>query len=118
MATVAATGAPHLVPVTFAVLEGDTVVTAVDHKPKRTIALQRLANIAANPAVCLLVDEYSDDWSRLWWVRADGVAQVVESPGEVALKALAARYPQYREQPPQGPMIVISVKRFTGWSWA
>ena len=49
--------------------------SAVDHKPKRSRALQRLENIAANPAVSLLVDDYAEDWSKLWWVRADGTAQ-------------------------------------------
>ena len=71
LATADATGQPHLVPVTFAVA-GDMVYTAVDAKPKRTTALRRLANVAANPRVSLLVDHYDDDWSRLWWVRADG----------------------------------------------
>lgn len=116
MATVTATGAPHLVPITFALLDGDVVVSAVDHKPKRTTALRRLANIAANPAVSLLVDHYDDDWSRLWWVRADGLASVREHVDRASLEALAARYPQYREHPPGGPLIAIEIVRFAGWS--
>ena len=58
-------------PVTFAVL-GDIIVIAIDHKPKRSMNLKRLRNIADNPRVSLLVDRYDDDWSQLWWVRADG----------------------------------------------
>ncbi len=77
-----------------------TLVTAVDHKPKRTTALRRLANIAANPQVSVLVDHYEDDWDRLWWARADGRARVVPAGQDLelratALDALAGRYRQY-----------------------
>ena len=117
LASADADGVPHVVPVTFAV-EGDRIWTAVDHKPKRTRALKRLANIEANPRVALLADEYrDDDWSALWWVRADGSAFVVESPA-TAVEALAARYEQYRERPPEGPAIAIDVERWSGWSAA
>ena len=67
LATVGPDGCPHLVPVVFAV-DGDVVYTAVDGKPKVSLRLRRLANIAARPQVSLLVDHYDDDWSRLWWV--------------------------------------------------
>jgi PPOX class probable F420-dependent enzyme len=117
LATVRADGSPHLVPISFA-LEGDTLYTAVDHKPKRSRELQRLANIAANPAVCLLVDHYDEDWSQLWWARADGLARIAE-PGELAhtraLALLSARYAQYRHAPALGRAVVIEVSRFTGW---
>src|SRR5579884_3748103 len=73
LATVGSAGRPHLVPITFALLDSHTLVTAVDHKPKRTRALVRLANIEANPRVSALVDHYEADWERLWWVRADGL---------------------------------------------
>jgi PPOX class probable F420-dependent enzyme len=121
LATIAPDGAPQLVPVTFALLGQDTIVSAVDHKPKRTQALARLRNIRANDRVCLLADRYSDDWSELWWVRADGTACVRE-PGQAprqraaALAALAARYPSYRDRPPAGALIVIAVHRWSGWS--
>jgi PPOX class probable F420-dependent enzyme len=119
LATAGGDGRPHLVPVTFAV-EGDTVYTAVDDaKPKATMRLRRLANIAANPAVALLADHYEDDWAALWWVRADGTARVVE-PGEPeAVRArdlLAARYAPYRDAPPPGPVIAVAVERWSGWS--
>jgi PPOX class probable F420-dependent enzyme len=117
LASCDAEGQPHLVPITFAV-EGDTILTAVDHKPKRTTHLRRLANIAANPRVSVLADRYEDDWSRLWWARADGTARVLE-PGAPAhaeaVAGLAARYEQYRERPPEGPAIEISVSRWSGW---
>jgi PPOX class probable F420-dependent enzyme len=118
LATVGADGTPHLVPICFAVA-GDRIVTAVDHKPKRTAQLRRLANIAANPSVSLLADHYeADDWSALWWVRADGTARVLApgSPGTAAVvAALVERYPQYVAQPPAGPVIEIAVTRWSGW---
>ncbi len=119
LATVGEDGRPHLVVLCFAV-EHDTVFTAVDAKPKRTTRLRRLANIAANPAVALLVDHYDDaDWARLWWARADGDARVLgDDDGRAALgrELLAARYPQYRETPPGGPVIAVDVARWSGWT--
>ena len=121
LATASADGRPHVVPITFARLDDATLVTAVDHKPKRTTALRRLANVAVNPAVAVLVDHYSDDWSRLWWARADGRARVVthdSAPAEhaAAVRRLALRYEQYRQRPPRGPVIVIAVSRWSGWA--
>lgn len=117
LATVDADGWPHLVAITFAT-DGEEIVTAVDHKPKRTKRLRRLDNIAADPRVSVLADHYSDDWSRLWWARADGLARIVE-PGapehERAVSDLAARYPQYEERRPRDSVIVISVSRWSGW---
>ena len=117
LATVSAAGEPHLVPVVFAVV-GSVVVTAVDDKPKSTSRLRRLANIAASPAVALLVDEYDEDWSRLWWARADGVARVVPAAAVPAGlgEALVARYPPYADRPPAGPFILVEVTRWSGWS--
>jgi PPOX class probable F420-dependent enzyme len=115
LATVGSTGAPHLVPITFALLDEATLVTAVDHKPKRTRALRRLANISQNPQVSVLVDHYEDDWSRLWWVRADGTARVWKAAPAGAAEALVDRYPQYRARPPRGPFIVVEVQRLSGW---
>jgi PPOX class probable F420-dependent enzyme len=95
---------------------GALVYTAVDHKPKRTTALQRLADITANPAVALLVDHYEEDWSRLWWVRLDGRARVLDELPAAAVAALAAKYPQYAALPPAGPGVEISVSRVLRWS--
>ena len=117
LATVDEEGRPHLVPITFA-LDGDVIRTAVDHKPKRTTRLRRLRNIAANPRVSVLADHYSDDWSELWWARADGTARVLESQAPEhaeAVARLADRYEQYRERPPEGPAIAITVSRWSGW---
>src|SRR3990172_11041365 len=76
LATVRPDGAPHVAPVVFA-LDGDAVWLVVDEKPKRHRRLQRLVNVGAEPRVSLLVDSYDEDWSRLWWGRADGRARVV-----------------------------------------
>lgn len=113
LATVRVTGAPHLVPVTFAV-EGDRIYSAVDAKPKRDRRLGRLDNMAHEPRVCLLVDHWSEDWSQLWWVRADGVSRVVPTD-EHAVTLLSERYGQYRRHRPVGPVVIIDVDRWTGW---
>ncbi|MDH6448224.1 PPOX class probable F420-dependent enzyme [Streptomyces sp. SAI-119] len=115
LGTADAAGKPHLVPATFAVV-GDVVAIAVDHKPKRHTNLKRLRNVEENPAVTLLVDHFDEDWDRLWWVRADGQAQVIEN--ELAYElvdALVDKYEQYREHRPAGPVIRIQVNRWSGW---
>lgn len=118
LATVGSDGWPHLVPITFAV-DGDFLVTAVDQKPKSSRQLRRLRNIAENPQVSVLADHYSDDWAELWWVRADGAAEVLDedSARRQTAAALAAKYEQYRDQPPAGPVIRITVRSWTGWTY-
>ncbi|MFC5753950.1 TIGR03668 family PPOX class F420-dependent oxidoreductase [Actinomadura rugatobispora] len=117
LATAGEDGRPHLVVVTFAVARG-MIYTAVDHKPKSTRDLRRLANIRANPRVSLLADHYEDDWERLWWVRVDGHARVLDDPAQMAepVALLAERYEQYRGRPPEGPVIAIVIDHWTGWS--
>lgn len=119
LATADTAARPHLVPVVFA-LDGDTMMLAVDHKPKRTTRLKRLANIAANSSVCLLTDHYEEDWDRLWWARAEGEARVLPSPDHSPETArciglLTAKYQQYAGRPPGGPVVEISVLRWSGW---
>lgn len=99
---------------------GDRILHAVDHKPKRTADLRRLRNIRENPRVSVLADHYDEDWERLWWVRADGEARVVEDDEERAepVRLLCEKYPQYRERPPAGPVVEIRVTRWTGWAYA
>lgn len=117
LATVRPGGDPHIVPVTFAA-DDDIIYTAVDAKPKRSRRLQRLENLRVEPRCALLVDHYNGDWSRLWWVRADGHADVIDepAPAERGLHLLADRYGTYRQTPPTGPLIVVTVTRWTGWS--
>ena len=116
LATVTAQGAPQLVPVVFALVD-DAAYTAVDGKPKTTLRLQRLANIAATGRASLLVDEYREDWSGLWWVRFDGPAQVLaldSSEARMAVDALTRKYPQYVSEHPPGPVVAV---RLTRWRW-
>ena len=117
LATVDPGGRPHLVPITFAI-DDDTIYFAVDAKPKRTANLQRLRNIAANPAVSVLADHYEEDWRRLWWVRVDGTARIAEDPASSrhGLDLLVARYPQYAQALPPGPLVAITIDRITGWA--
>lgn len=133
LATVDRSSAPHLVPVTFAVIplesnprdpadtetQGALIVFAIDHKPKSTTALRRLENIAANPMVSFLVDHYVEDWTRLWWVRADAVAGIVEGVNRTrAIAALQTKYPQYQQVPPGGIVVGGSVTKWVGWQAA
>ena len=118
LATVRADGRPHLVPVVFAV-EGERVFTVVDAKPKTSPALQRLRNVEANPAVSLLVDHYDEDWHAIWWVRAEGLARVVDSGAErkQAIDLLTRKYPQ--EIAPRaafGAALLVDVTRWVGWA--
>ena len=118
--TIAPDGRPRLVPVCFA-LAGDVLYHAVDHKPKATRNLARLADLAADPRATVLADHYEDgDWSALWWVRADGSGRVLEDAGAPeaarALDLLAARYAQYRERRPGGPVVALDIERIAGWS--
>jgi PPOX class probable F420-dependent enzyme len=119
LGTADARGQPHVVAVTFAI-EGDTVYTAVDQKPKSGTNLKRLRNVAENPRVTMLADEYSDDWDTLWWVRADGRAEILTDQRRMAvpLRMLAERYWQYREAPPTGPVLAVTVERWSGWAAA
>lgn len=117
LATIGPAGRPHLVPVTFA-LDGDRIYTVVDAKPKTTANLRRLRNIEADPRVAVLADHYEDDWDRLWWARADGLAAILRGPAGLAgpVELLAARYPRYRADPPAGPLVRIQAERWTGWA--
>lgn len=122
LATVTPGGRPHLVPVVFALASDpqgaeDVVYTAVDAKPKTTRRLRRLVNIDNTPQVSLLVDHYADDWTQLWWVRADGVA-TIHAGGqtmELGRRLLRAKYPQYQKVSLDGPVIAVAVQHWSSW---
>jgi PPOX class probable F420-dependent enzyme len=116
LSTIGPHGAPHLVPVVFAV-HGDVVYTAVDAKRKSTQRLARLRNIEADPRVSMLVDHYSDDWSALWWVRADGTAAVHHSGEDMAVgyMLLRRKYTQYERIALDGPVITVAVTNWASW---
>ena len=120
LATVRPDRRPHIVPIVFAV-DGDRICSIADPKPKRGPDLLRFRNIAANPAVSLLVDEYDEDWQRLWWVRADGSAQVVEDgpDRDLTIRLLRAKYPQYATwSTPFGAAMIVTIDRWSFWSLA
>lgn len=110
-------GAPRVLPVTFAVC-GASLVSAVDDKPKRVpgARMARVRWLRADPRAALTVDRYDDDWSALAWVQALGTVEVLEAAdAPAALSALVRRYPQYREQPPGGPLLVLEPERLLWW---
>lgn len=117
LATLGPGGRLHLVPICFA-LDGDVLYSAVDEKPKRSRRLQRIENVRAHPEVAVLVDDYDEDWSRLWWVRLRGSGRVVEQGPELeaALRLLAEKYEQYRNQLPGAPVLAVGVEEWRGWS--
>src|SRR5918996_3601601 len=119
MATIDPDGRPHLVPLVFA-MDGDTLYSSIDDKPKSTHRVRRLGNIRANPdRVTVLVDHYEDDWPTVWWVRLRGIGRILdEGDGrDRGLRLLAEKYPQYRDMPPQGSVIALDVTEWRGGSW-
>jgi PPOX class probable F420-dependent enzyme len=105
------------VPIVFA-LDGDTLYSAVDRKPKRSQTLQRIENARARPDVTILVDHYDEDWTQLWWIRLRGRARVLDDGDERgrALELLAQKYPQYKTEPPDGPVLAVDILETRSWS--
>jgi len=118
LATADRRGAPHVVPVCFA-LEGEALYITIDEKPKRAdVPLKRLRNIAENPSAAVVVDRYDDDWKRLGWVMLRGRAEILTDGAEHARAqdALRARYPQLNDmQIGSLPVIAVRVERVTSW---
>ena len=117
LATTEPDGRPHLVPIVFAI-EGDRLYSAVDRKPKRSTTLRRIENARVRPDVTVLVDQYDEDWRELWWIRLRGRARVLDDGEERAhaLALLAEKYPQYCEEPPDGPVLAVDVTETRVWS--
>jgi PPOX class probable F420-dependent enzyme len=103
---------PRVLPVTFAVFEG-AVWSAIDRKPKRPGEPARVRRLRRRPDAALLVDRYDDDWSRLAWLELRGPVTV--HPLGPAVEALATRYDQYRDEPPQGPLLRLEVRDAVWW---
>ncbi len=119
LATVGPDGRLHLVPIVF-VIDGQTLYTAVDGKPKSSRTLRRIENARERPAVAVLVDHYEEDWRRLWWVRLRGNARVLDGGVEagVALRLLAEKYEQYRHEPPGLPVLAVDILEQRTWQAA
>lgn len=116
LATLSPGGRPHIVPCCF-VLDDQTAYSAVDAKPKSTLALRRLENVKGNASCSLLVDHYTEAWTELWWVRLDGSGRVIEKGDERerALALLKAKYEQYRETTPPGPVLALDIESWRMW---
>lgn len=116
LATIDPDGKLHLVPIVFAI-EGETLYSAVDRKPKRSTMLRRIENARARPDVTILVDHYEENWSRLWWIRLRGRARVLDEGAERdrALALLRRKYGQYAEQPPGGPVLAVDITEVREW---
>lgn len=116
LATIDPDGRPHLVPIVF-ILDGETLYSAVDAKPKRSRALRRIENARERPDVTVLIDHYEDDWARLWWVRLRGRARVLDEGEEAqrALQLLANKYEQYQREQPDRPVLAIDIAEWRAW---
>jgi PPOX class probable F420-dependent enzyme len=119
LATADRHGAPHVLPVCFALVE-DTLYITIDEKPKRTSArpLKRLRNITDNPTAAAIFDRYDEDWTRLAWVMLRGPAEILDGGPEhgQAQAALRTRYRQYNAmQLDRLPVIALRVARVTSW---
>jgi len=116
LATLNPDGSAHVVPLCF-VLAQDRIYWAVDQKPKQKRQLRRLANLLRDPRATLLVDHYEAHWDRLWWVRIQGRATVLEPGPEQAsaLELLRIKYPQYAAQAPAGPFVRITIDAWSAW---
>lgn len=122
LGTADASGRPLVVPVCYA-FDGARLYSVIDAKPKRTRDLRRLRNIAENPRVSLVVDEYDEDWTRLRWVIVEGRADVLTDGAEYAgaVDLLLAKYPQYRAMGldrAQGTLVRVTSERLLSWSYA
>jgi PPOX class probable F420-dependent enzyme len=111
---------PHLVPIVFA-WQDVYVFTPIDRKPKSVSdwrELRRVRNIEANGRVSVEVDEYHEDWTRLVWVRVDGVAEILtDGPAhDLGIRLLEAKYPQYERMPlADAPIVRITIERVSEW---
>ena len=117
LATADAGGRPHVVPVCFVQREGKFYIS-IDEKPKRSVRLRRLRNIAENQSVALVFDRYTEDWEELGYVLVFGQASVLAGGAEyeAALAGLRERYAQYRSQALEGrPLVRIEVERVASW---
>ena len=108
-------GGPRVLPVTFAVAEG-RIWSAIDQKPKQAREPARLRFLRRDPRAALTIDRYSDDWEELAWVQVLGRVSIIGvGDGTVGLEALRAKYEQYREVVPPGPLLALDPQRYLWW---
>ena len=116
-------GQPHVIPVCFALHEGN-LYSVLDQKPKRAplTRLRRVRNILANPTAALIVDHYQEDWQGLWYILVWGPASLLiegdESEDEraAAVDVLQRKYRQYREMDiADNPVVKLTPERVAAW---
>jgi PPOX class probable F420-dependent enzyme len=119
LGTIDPDGSPNLVPFCYA-MDGETIYTSVDHKPKEGLRLRRVENLVRDPRVMVLIDHYEEEWPHVWWVRLRGTGRLVEDATEVERgnRLLAQKYAQYADDPPPGPILAIEVSEWRGWSYS
>ena len=127
LSTASKAGAPHVIPVCFALDSGDdgaAIYIVLDGKPKRVALtrLRRVRNILENPQVALVVDHYEADWTRLWYTLVTGAAELLadeeDDQRRRAIHLLREKYPQYREMDiDENPVIKITPRRVVAWSY-
>ena len=119
LATTGRDGRPHVVPCTFILDEQGRITIGIDNKPKSTSNLRRLRNISENPHVSAIADHYDSDWTQLWWARADGTAAIEQSGAghRSHWDQLTGKYPQYRDQVLDGPIILVTIESWSGWAF-
>lgn len=121
LATADRNGRPHVIPVCF-VFDGHVLFSAIDEKPKMVSprALRRIRNVEVNPHVALVVDQYDEDWRRLWYALVFGTAKVIGSGRRehaAAIARLRRKYPQYRAMRLEdSPVLRITPRRIVGWA--
>jgi PPOX class probable F420-dependent enzyme len=116
LATVGVERSPHLVPVVY-VIDGNRLYSGSDEGPTLP---QRYVNVESSPEVAVLIDNYEEDWSAVWWVRLFGRARILRDGDEwkTALRLLADKYPQYQGNPSRGPVLVVDVQTCSGWTYS
>jgi len=120
LATADGDGRPSVIPICY-VLDGGTIYSPIDEKPKSVAArrLKRVRNIEANPHVSLVIDDYSDDWNQLGYVLIGGVAEVILAGAEHAraVQLLREKYPQYLAMAiEERPIIKITPMQIKRWA--
>ncbi|MDJ0791013.1 MAG: pyridoxamine 5'-phosphate oxidase family protein [Acidimicrobiia bacterium] len=115
LGTVDADRGVHLVPVVF-LLDGDRLLIPIDTvKAKSTTRLRRLRNLEQDIRASLLVDHRSEDWSELWWARADLVFVSNAVRTEADAGALRSKYPTYASPGSIDTVLNFEVVNLAGW---
>lgn len=123
LATSSDDGTPSVVPICY-VFDGERLFTPIDEKPKQVEpgSLKRIRNIHSNRNVAIVVDDYSEDWSKLAYVLIRGSAEVIyagDSEHSAAIALLREKYEQYQSMNlEERPIIKVTPVRIKRWASA